>query len=161
MKIGFSFGRCLRSIVMGEVAYEDVLCIVARTYMQTEEHVKSVVGDYMHRSGYLLDLDRTACEEQAVRLFHSGKILEPRSNGIHAMSVPRDYIWMDLFPTVTDVHSDAVKTAWEHYRMLIALTEQLPEEGFVPQHSEKLKPLTPEELEAQKKSIDMLSALIV
>ena len=161
MKIGFSFGRCLRSIVMGEVAYEDVMCIVARTFMQTEEHVKSVVRDYMHRPGYLMGLDQTTCEEMGVRLFNGGKILEPRSNGIHAMSVPRDYIWMDLFPTVTDVRSDAVKTAWEHYRMLISLTEQLPESGFAPEHSERAKPLSPEELEAQKKSFDMLSALIV
>lgn len=158
MKIGFSFGRCLRSIVRGEVAYEDVLCIIARTRMDTEEHVRGVVAEYMWRRGYLQGLDQTVCEEIGLKLFNEGKILEPRANHINPMQVPRDYIWMDLFPTAPEgVASDAVKTAWEHYRLLITLTEQLPEEGFVPEHSERLKPLTPEEEEKQRKYIEMLA----
>lgn len=160
MKIGFSFGRCLRSIVSGEVKFEDVLCIIARTHMVTEDHVRGVVQEYMHRRGYLLGLDQTACEEMGVQLFNAGKILEPRANGVHAMSVPRDYIWMDLFPTVPNAASDAVQQAWDGYRLLISLTEQLPEEGFVPEHSEKLKPLTPEEEETNRKLIQMLANAI-
>ena len=78
------------------------------------------------------------------------------------MSVPRDYIWMDLFPTAASgANSIAVRQAWEHYRLLITLTEQLPEEGYVPEHGSKAVKavtLTSEELEKQKK---MLSALIV
>ena len=138
MKIGFSFGRCLGSIVRGEVAFDSVLCIIARTRMETEDHVRAVVEEYMYRSGYLLGLDQTACEEMGVKLFNTGKILEPRANGIHPMRVPRDYVWMDLFPTVPNAASDAVQQAWDGYRMLIMLTEQLPEQGFVPQHSDKL-----------------------
>jgi hypothetical protein len=157
MKIGFSFGRCVASIVRGEVEFDDVLCIIARTRMSTEEHVRGVVRDYMGMPGYLLGLDQTACEDIGVRLFDAGKILEPRANGIRPMSVPRDYIWMDMFPTApAGVASDAVKMAWEHYRLLITLTEQLPEEGFVPEHSERAKPLTPEEEETNRKMLDML-----
>jgi hypothetical protein len=117
----------------------------------------------MHRPGYLQGLDQTECERVGLELFNTGRILEPRANNIGAgMSVPRDYIWMDLFPTAPHgVESDSVKLAWEHYRLLITLTEQLPEEGFVPEHGLKAVPLTPEELEAQKKAFDMLSALIV
>jgi len=163
MKIGFSFGRCLGSIVRGEVALDDVLVIVARTHMPQEEHVREVVAEYMHRRGYLLGLDQTECERVGVELFNTGRILEPRANNIGAgMSVPRDYIWMDLFPTAPHgVQSVAVKQAWEHYRLLITLTEQLPEEGYAPEHglkAVKTVTLTPEELEKQKK---MLSALIV
>lgn len=156
MKIGFSFGRCLGSIVRGEVAFEDVLCIIARTNMPEEEHVREVVADYMHRRGYLQGLEQTACEEMGVQLFNAGKIIEPRANGVNAMSVPRDYIWMDLFPTVPNAASDAVQQAWNGYRLLIALTEQLPEEGFVPEHGEKMKPLTPEEEENSHKMLNIL-----
>jgi hypothetical protein len=123
--------------------------------MQTEDQVRGVVEEYMHRSGYLMGLDQTACEEMGVRLFNTGKIIEPRSNGIHAMSVPRDYVWMDLFPTVTGVRSDTVRTAWEQYRTLITLTEQLPEAGYVPEH-QKIQPLTAEDEAKQKAAIDLL-----
>ena len=159
MKIGFSFGRCLGSIVRGEVDFDDVLCLIARTRMETEEHVKWVVGEYMDRRGYLLGLDQAACEEMGLKLFNSGKILEPRANGISPMQVPHDYVWMDLFPTVPNAASDSVKLAWEHYRMMITLTEQLPEEGYVPRHSDKLiaRELTPEEQENQRKMLNMLA----
>lgn len=163
MKIGFSFGRCLGSIVRGEVAIEDVLVIIARTHMATEAHVRAVIAEYMHHPGYLLGLDQAECERVGVELFNTARILEPRANNIGAgMKVPRDYIWMDLFPTApAGALSDSVKTAWEHYRLLLTLTEQLPEAGYTPTHGAKVAPLTPEELEAQKKSFDMLSALIV
>jgi hypothetical protein len=158
MKIGFSFGRCLGSIVRGEVAFDDVLCLIARTHMETEEHVRGVVREYMGRRGYLLGLDQAACEEMGLRLFNSGKILEPRANRINPMQVPHDYIWMDLFPTApAGTVNASVTAAWEQYRMLITMVEQLPEEGFVPEHSERLKPLTPEEQEKQRKYIEMLA----
>lgn len=163
MKIGFSFGRCLGSIVRGEIALEDVLVIIARTRMETEAHVRGVVAEYMHRRGYLMGLDQAECERVGINLFNTGRILEPRANNVGAgMSVPRDYIWMDLSPTAPHgVQSEAVKLAWDHYRLLITLTEQLPEEGFVPEHGVKAVPLSPEELEAQKKAFDMLGAFIV
>jgi hypothetical protein len=163
MKIGFSFGRCLGSIVRGEIALEDVLVIIARTRMETEAHVRGVVAEYMHRHGYLLGLDQAECERVGINLFNTGRILEPRANNVGAgMSVPRDYIWMDLSPTAPHgVQSEAVKLAWDHYRLLITLTEQLPEEGFVPDHGVKAVPLSPEELEAQKIAFDMLGAFIV
>ena len=154
MKIGFSFGRCLRSLVLGEVAYEDVLCIIARTLMPTQEDVLAVIDEYLDRSMYLAGLDPTTCKEIGLKLFLNGKILEPRANHIRPMSVPSDYIWMDLFPTVTDVRSQAVQQAWEHYRMLINLTEQLPENDYVPQHGPKHVPY--ELTEAEQTALNIL-----
>lgn len=163
MKIGFSFGRCLGSIVRGEVSLEDVLVIIARTRMETEAHVIGVIAEYMHRPGYLQGLDQAECERVGLELFNSGRVLEPRANNVGVgMSVPRDYIWMDLSPTAPHgVQSDSVKLAWEQYRLLITLTEQLPEEGFVPEHGLKAVPLTPEELEEQRKAFKMLGAFVV
>lgn len=157
MKIGFSFGRCLGSIVRGKVAFDDVLCIIARTRMDTEEHVRGVVREYMDRRGYLLGLDQSTCEDMALRLFNQGKILEPRANRISPMQVPQDYIWMDLFPTAAEgAESDAVRNAWGQYRMLLQLTEQLPEDDYVPKHSERVKPATPEEIERQKTALNLM-----
>jgi hypothetical protein len=72
---------------------------------------------------------------------------------------------MDLFPTVAKVQNDGVKAAWESYRMLIGLTEQLPEHGedHVYQHSEKMIPkeLTPEEEKQQKNALDLLIRAMV
>jgi hypothetical protein len=98
-----------------------------------------------------------------LELFNSGRILEPRANNIGAgTSVPRDYIWMDLFPTAPHgTVNESVTAAWEQYRMLITMVEQLPEHGYIPEHGVKAVPLTPEELEQHKKSINMLAAFIV
>jgi len=155
MKIGFSFGRCLASIVRGEVAINDVMCIIARTHMPKQEDVEYVIKEYSHRHGYLLGLDLEECLRIGVELWRTGRVIEPRSNGIHAMQVPQEYIWMDLYPTEADIKSDGVKEAWNAYRMLIQLTEQLPEQNDnAVKHSERLvdeKPIDPA----------ILSALIV
>ena len=97
-----------------------------------------MIKEYTYRPDYLYGLDPVECERIGLELWKSGKILEPRANGISASSVPRDYIWMDLYPTEADVTSDGVKEAWETYRLMIALTEQLPEPNSqVYQHTEK------------------------
>jgi hypothetical protein len=155
MKIGFSFGRCLASIVKGEVDIKDVICIIARTHMPKHEDVEYVVKEYLTRPGYLLGLDQAECLRIGVELWQTGRVIEPRSNGIYAMSVPQEYIWMDLYPTEADIKSDGVKEAWNAYRVLIQLTEQLPEQNDnAVKHSERL---------VEEKPIDpaILSALIV
>jgi hypothetical protein len=127
MKIGFSFGRCVRSIVKGEVNIDDVLCIIARTYMPNEQDVEWVVDEYLTRRAYLLGLDRDRCHEVGLTLWKTGRIIEPRQNGIHVMSAPDDCVWMDLYPTVVGTENASVKAAWDAYRMLINLVEQVPE----------------------------------
>lgn len=161
MKIGFSFGRCLGSIVRGEVAFDDVLCIIARTRMETDKAVVGVVQEYMYRHEYLAGLDQPTCEDVALRLFNRGKILEPRANRISPMRVPRDYIWMDLFPTAADgPESTGVRNAWDQYRMLLTLTKQLPEDDYVPEHGERQKPLTPDELDKHRIAVNLLANAI-
>ena len=126
MKIGFSFGRCIKSIVLNEVDINDVMIIIARTYMLEEEDVKLVIDQYMNMPGYLVGLDADKCMEVGLELWRSGRVLEPRSNGISPSRVPKDYVWMDLAPTAIP-ESNAVKEAWNTYRLLLNLTEQLPE----------------------------------
>lgn len=159
MKIGFSFGRCVRSIVLGEVALNDVMVIIARTHMESEESVKWVINEYMYRDEYLYGLDQAECERVGLELFHSGRILEPRANGVRAvMQVPREYIWMDLFPTApAGTDNESVKAAWEQYRMLITMVEQLPEAGFAPSHGKKAKPMTDEEIVELQRAAQLLA----
>jgi hypothetical protein len=68
---------------------------------------------------------------------------------------------MDLFPTAAEgAESDAVRTAWDQYRMLLQLTEQLPEDDYVPQHCDRQKPPTPEEIEQQKTALNLMLNVI-
>ena len=169
MKIGFSFGRCVRDIVKGEVNIKDVMCVIARTYMPKEEHVKEVIQHYLYEPSYLRGLDPAHCEQVGLELFRTGRVIEPRQNGISVMSAPRDCVWMDLYPTVVGARNEAVKQAWEGYRMLIELAEQVPEansEALMHRHKSEQAdeanrtPLTPEQEERNRKLITILASAI-
>jgi hypothetical protein len=127
LKIGFSFGRCLRDIVNGVVKFDDILYIIARTHMVSDQGVKSVIASYMHQQGYLVGLNHAECERIGLDLWQSGKVIEPRATGTYATKAPDDYIWMDLYPTEANITNDGVKAAWEAYRIMLALTTQLPD----------------------------------
>lgn len=128
MKIGFSFGRCVRDIVLDKVKIDDVLLIIGRTRMDDEDAVHWVIDEYMSRRAYLGGLDQARCLEVGLELYRSRRIIEPRGVGAHAFQAPADCVWMDLFPTVVDDEPNvSVTAAWEQYRMLIGLTSQLPE----------------------------------
>lgn len=169
MKIGFSFGRCVRSIVKGEVDIDDVLCIIARTYMPNERDVGPVIDEYLMRDQYLSGLDSERCHEVGITLWKTGRVIEPRQNGIHVMSAPRDYVWMDLYPTVVATENTAVKSAWDSYRMLITLAEQLPEsddtmlksmQKDAERDAANVKPLTEDEKKKRQRMLDMLAGAI-
>ena len=77
------------------------------------------------------------------------------------MRVPRDFIWMDLFPTASHgINNDGIREAWDHYRLLITLAEQLPEHGYAPQHGRRMpkeETYTDEQLAELKKAADLLA----
>ena len=95
------------------------------------------------------------------------------------MQVPPECVWMDLFPTVIAPGNESVKAAWEQYRMLIGLSEQLPEIDeevlkarkvevmppvldTVPKKKRGRKSKAQKDAEAeQKKALDLLAAFIV
>ena len=129
MKIGFSFGRCVRDIVDGVVDINDVLLIVGRTRMPAREDCEWVIRQYLE-SHYLRGRDYGRCMEVGLALYDSCRIIEPRGVGAHAMQVPAECVWMDLFPTVKDV-SPMVQEAWDNYRMTLGLLhmDKVPTEG--------------------------------
>jgi hypothetical protein len=176
MKIGFSFGRCVRDIVLGKVKIDDVLLIVGRTCMPDEQDCKWVINEYMSRRAYLGGLDQARCMEVGLELYRSRRIIEPRGVGAHAFQAPAECVWMDLFPTtVEDEPNESVTAAWEQYRMLIGLTSQLPEvdeeslmhrklqqaEAPAPKKRGRKSKAEKEAEASQQKALDMLSAMIV
>ena len=135
MKIGFSFGRCVGSIVRGEVKIEEVVCIVTRTCMTTEDEVRDVIRDYYYHRRDLKGLDPQTCMDVGLTLYTSGKLHQPRTFGasVPLGAVEEEYTWMDLYPTAI-IHSDAVRNAWDTYRMLLTLTESVPENIMLVPH---------------------------
>jgi hypothetical protein len=129
MKIGFSLGRCVRDIVNGEVSLDDVAFIIAATAIRDREKLKPVIQDYMFREGYLYGLDEEQCLDASYNLWDSNKILQPRLQGIHRHMQPEDSIWVDIFPTTTS-NNESVKRAWDAYRFMIHMTENVDNESL-------------------------------
>ena len=124
MKIGFSYGRCIRDIVEGLVSIDDVAFIIAGTAVRDEEHMLRVVEDYMYRSGYLSGLDEEKCKEVALNLWRSNRVLQPRLQGIHRHKMPENAVWVDMFPTVPSAKEN-VRQAWEAYRFMLHMVEHV------------------------------------
>ena len=125
MKIGFSLGRCIRDIVRGQVAFDDVLVIVTRTRATTLDTVIEVVDEYMYEPTYLKGLDQAKCRQIATDLWNQGKIHQPRLNGTFPPMLSNDYVWMDIVPTATDMN-ETVQSAWQQYRTALGLINRIP-----------------------------------
>ncbi len=158
MKIGFSFGRCVRDIVDGIVDINDVLLIVGRTRMPDREACEWVIDQYLS-SHYLRGRDPKRCQEVGLALYDSCRVIEPRGVGGHVMQVPNDCVWMDLFPTVVDADNEAVRVAWEQYRMLIGLSAQLPEvdEEALKARGERHENIAPKKKRGRKTKAEKLA----
>lgn len=127
MKIGTSLGKCVKSILAGEVKEEDVLFIVSNTNCPTLESLMSVIEQYYYehqdgrgRSAY--DMSAYSLADAcavAQRLFESGKLHQPRvvAKGMYSNSHALQDTWYDIVPSpVTD--NESVQSAWNHYTMI-------------------------------------------
>ena len=128
MKIGFSFGRCIRDIVEGRVALEDVAFIITATNMRDREHMDNVLKMYMNEPRYLRGLDYDQCLETARRLWDTNRLIQPRAQGLHRHAQPENSVWVDMFPTELS-ENEAVKTAWEQYRFMLHMVENVDNEA--------------------------------
>lgn len=124
MKIGFSFGRCVRDIVKGLVAYEDVYLIVSQTAFFDSSQIEDIIQEYLCRPDYLMDLDEVECLDVATKLYLDGKILQPRLQGRRARMIVEDAVWMDIMPTIMgdDAQSEQVVQAWKNYQLALKMT---------------------------------------
>ena len=124
MKIGFSFGRCVRDIVKGVVDYDDVFMVFAQTMIFDSSQVDDVVEEYLCRPDYLMDLDEGKCYDVARRLYLDGKLHQARKQGHRARYIIEDAVWMDIMPTLMgdDAASEQVQAAWKQYQLALKMT---------------------------------------
>lgn len=131
MLIGISLGRCLVSLMKGEVSEDDVLVIITGTDCPTYDSYISVIKNYhkhgnpysRNTGGYNfgdISLDDTI--DLAHRLWYGGKIHQPRVFGAFGGSpfAGLPTIWMDVVP-VPDGSNESVMEAWDQYRTLAIL----------------------------------------
>ena len=127
MKIGTSLGKCVKSILAGEVKEEDVLFIVSNTKCPDHERLQGVIEQYYYeyehsRSRPEYDMSDYSLEDaQAVahRLMESGKLHQPRcvATGLYGNVHSLQDTWYDIMPSpVTD--NESVREAWNHYTMI-------------------------------------------
>jgi len=127
MKIGTSLGKCVKSILAGEVKEEDVLFIVSNTRCPDLESLMGVIEEYYYdnagsRSRPEYDMSAYSLDDaQSVAryLLQSGKLHQPRCVGSTIIGNAhhlRD-TWYDIAPSpVTD--NESVREAWNHYTMI-------------------------------------------
>ena len=136
MKIGFSFGRCIRDIVTGQVSIDDVLIVVAATRVATREQLAPVVSEYMYRTGYLLGLDQNACLDTAQSLWDQGKLHQPRNFNASPYRASEKDIWADVLPTTVS-KNESVQEAWNAYRILLNLAETVSSSDHLNQQEQE------------------------
>lgn len=129
MRIGFSFGRCVRDIVRGEVDIDDVAFLITATHIAEETHLEQVVTAYLNEPDYLLGLDPDSCQRVALALWDTNRILQPRRQGMHRHRQPENAIWVDMYPTSSSDNA-AVNTAWKNYRTMLHMVENIDEEAM-------------------------------
>lgn len=130
MKVGFSLGRCVRDIVKGLVDIEDVVVIIAGTYITSPESLNKVISEYMYRDDYLFGLNEAECQGVASVLWTEGKIHQSRLNGHYARRIKEESVWADLVPT-GGFSNPMVQAAWNEYRGTLSITESAPEKENV------------------------------
>jgi hypothetical protein len=127
MKIGTSLGKCVKSILAGEVEEKDVLFIVANTMCPDLERLMSVMEQYYYefqgnhrRPEYdLSDYSLEDAKAVAQRLMETGKLHQPRcvATDLWGNAHKLQDTWYDLMPSpVSD--SESVQEAWRHYVMI-------------------------------------------
>lgn len=132
MKIGTSLGKCVRSILAGEVKEEDVLFIVSNTMAPDLDRLLTVISQYYYeysgswrRPEY--DLSEYSLEDAqalAQRLLESGKLHQPRcvaGTNIHGNAHALQDTWYDIVPSLGS--SEAAKNSWDAYVMMSKLSQ--------------------------------------
>jgi hypothetical protein len=128
MYIGNSLGRCLNSILLGEVSSNEVLCIITRTKAEDYAHYIEVVKQYYEfgnsvAPGYELgNHDWEQVKELADELWYDGKIHQPRLYASPFRPIGTNDVWLEVVPTNKSTNQ-AVVDAYEKYRILASLTK--------------------------------------
>ena len=132
--IGTSLGKCLKSILQGEVSEDEVLLVITSTRCDNYDSYANVVDSYYHNGNRFVgdpekykvnNIDENDYKSLAQRLWDNGKIHQPhlsyQSNWLH-VGVFRNQTWLQVVPTI-DNTTPAVVDAYEKYKLLDSLTK--------------------------------------
>ena len=134
MYIGTSLGRCVKSILAGEVSLDDVLFIVTRTDCPDISKLLAVLEGYYNQgnpysrnaSGYeLTEYSLESVQDLGAKLWMQGKIHQPRTYGADTGYVHPDLgenIWIEVLPP-RKMNIPVIKNTWEQLKMLVSLTQ--------------------------------------
>lgn len=145
MKIGLSYSRCVRDLVEGEVQYDDVLVIIARTDFDPhdDQQWKSIWQGYgggtdtstmrglfggvaPEWAGYI-DEDENRFRSISCMLFDDGKLHQPRKFG--ARPVRRNEYWLEaVLPDSELLRNPVVKEAWDRFLTVAGLVSKRPDQ---------------------------------
>lgn len=135
MYIGTSFGKCIKSILQGEVSEEEVLVIICGTKAKGLAKLYEVIKEYHSHSGnepgdpvYLYDISSYEIDDVlnlVQRLYLAGKIHQPRmfnSLGHLRSNYLFSETWLEVVPSYTG-NNHAVVDSYNKYRMLKAMLD--------------------------------------
>lgn len=123
MKIGLSLSRCVRDIVEGRVAVEDVLVLITRTDFDPTDQKQwnSIWNGYTDFRNEWTCLDHDRVFSVVLELWETGRIHQPRKFGAHPRRL--SYYWLEtVLPDSELQDRPAVKDAWDHFQVLAGLT---------------------------------------
>ena len=123
--IGTSLGRCLRSMLLGEVSEDQVFLIVTATRALTVEGFLEVIKQY-HNERYgeydISQWEYEEVEELALRLWNNGKIHQPRNFNANPFFRTGDKLWIEIFPPHL-LQEPAAKDLWDKLTVIARLCE--------------------------------------
>ena len=123
--IGTSLGRCLRSILLGEVSSEQVFLISTGTKSETKEQYLGIVKQYYQYGFGDYDITQWSWEEVeklALELWYSGKIHQPRNFGAGPLFPTGFELWFEVIPPHL-LEEPAAKDLWEKLKVIAWLYE--------------------------------------
>jgi hypothetical protein len=134
MRVGLSLSRCVRDIVTGNVDYDDVLVVVARTdFDPLDDKQWSGIWKGYGGGGHIgsmwsapewsefKDEDEGTVRAVCIALQTDGKLHQPRKFGGYPSRLP--YYWLETMAPNEDTESNpAIKKAWEQYKIIAGLT---------------------------------------
>jgi len=134
MKVGLSYSRCIKDIVDGVVAIEDVLIVISRTDFDPHDDAQWTGIWEGYGGGQTFGspfgnpewIDHPAEDEDrfrsvSIELWETGKLHQPRKFGAHPRRRPE--IWLEtVLPNSELENNPAAKIAWEKFQTIAGLT---------------------------------------
>jgi len=132
MKIGLSYSRCVRDIVEGRVAMEDVLVLITRTDFDPRDDGQwagiwdgYTLGGMSNAEWGNYDFNSKDDEDKfrsvSIMLYTDGKMHQPRQFGVRPARRPE--IWLEAVLPNSELDANpAAKMAWEKFQTIASLS---------------------------------------